>query len=55
MLKKIRIVRPILPLNLGWSNEIPFFFRIIVYLVSNESVFHGGSFDTPYDILMRFE
>ena len=39
--------------NSRGSNEIEIFGRIVAFLVSYASEFQGGSFDTPYDILIR--
>ena len=39
-------------LVLGWSNEMEFFYRSIVFLVSNKSAFHGNSSNYPHDILI---
>ena len=38
--------------EVGGSNEIEIFGRIVAFLVSNASEFQGVSFDTPYDILI---
>ena len=38
--------------EVGGSNEIQIFGRIVAFLVSYASEFQGVSFDTPYDILI---
>ena len=38
--------------QIGGSNKIQIFGRIVAFLVSYASEFQGVSFDTPYDILI---